>query len=135
MIRKGKAGKPTEFGKLVKLQETDNQIIVDYEVYAQRPSDTELLIPALEAQEAKLGRVPRLLAADAGFYSSKNETAAKAKGVKRVCIPNRSTKRLTAGASRRSDGFAPASVGVRDAKVASVSANVVTASIGAINRS
>lgn len=92
VIRKGKTGKPTEFGKLVKLQEAENQIIVDYEVYAQRPSDTELLIPALEAHEAKLGRVPRLLAADAGFYSSKNETAAKAKGVKRVCIPNRSTK-------------------------------------------
>jgi len=92
VIRKGKTGKPTEFGKLVKLQEAENQIIVDYEVYAQRPSDTELLIPALEAHEAKLGRVPRLLAADAGFYSSKNETAAKAKGGKRVCIPNRSTK-------------------------------------------
>ena len=32
------------------------------------------------------------MAADAGFYSAKNEAAAKAKGVKRVCIPNRSTK-------------------------------------------
>ena len=92
MIRKGKAGKPTEFGKLVKLQQAENQIIVDYQVYAPRPSDTELLIPALEAHEAKLGRVPHLLAADAGFYSAKNETAAKAKGVKRVCIPNLSTK-------------------------------------------
>jgi transposase, IS5 family len=30
--------------------------------------------------------------ADAGFYSAKNEVAAKAKGVKRVCIPKRSTK-------------------------------------------
>ena len=42
--------------------------------------------------QAKLGRTPRLVAADAGFYSAKNEAAAKAKGVKRVCIPNRSTK-------------------------------------------
>jgi IS5 family transposase len=32
------------------------------------------------------------VAADAGFYSAENEAAAKAKGVKRVCIPNRSTK-------------------------------------------
>ena len=32
------------------------------------------------------------MAADAAFYSSKNEAAAKAKGVKRVCVPNRSTK-------------------------------------------
>jgi transposase, IS5 family len=32
------------------------------------------------------------VAADAAFYSAKNEAAAKAKGVKRVCILNRSTK-------------------------------------------
>jgi len=32
------------------------------------------------------------VAADAAFYSGKNEAAAKAKGVKRVCVPNRSTK-------------------------------------------
>ncbi len=30
----------------------------------------------------------------AGFYSAKNEAAAKALGVKRVCIPNRATKNL-----------------------------------------
>ena len=41
---------------------------------------------------SRLGRIPRLVAADASFYSAKNEVAAKAKGVKRVCIPNRSTK-------------------------------------------
>jgi len=92
IIRKGKAGKPNEFGKMVKLQEAENQIVIDYDVYDQRPSDTELLIPAIETHEAKLGRTPRLVAADAGFYSARNEAAAKAKGVKRVCIPNRSTK-------------------------------------------
>jgi transposase, IS5 family len=92
IIRKGKASKPTEFGKLVKLQEAENQIIVDYEVFACRPSDMDLLIPAIDVHQAKLGRVPRLVAADAGFYSAKNEAAAKAKGVKRVCIPNRSSK-------------------------------------------
>src|SRR5467141_3056502 len=37
VIRKGKAGKPTEFGKMVKLQEAENQIVVAYEVYDQRP--------------------------------------------------------------------------------------------------
>jgi IS5 family transposase len=36
--------------------------------------------------------VPHVLAADAAFYSGKNEAAAKGKGVNRVCIPNRSTK-------------------------------------------
>ena len=92
VIRKGKAAKPTEFGKLVKLQEAENQIVIDYEVYAQRPHDSDLLIPAIEMHATMLGRVPHLLAADAGFYSDKNEVAAQARGVKRVCIPNRSTK-------------------------------------------
>jgi len=92
IIRKGKAGKPNEFGKMIKLQEAENQIIVDYEVYARRPNDCDLLIPAITTHEAKLGRVPRLLATDAGFYSARNEAAAKAMGVKRVCIPNRSSK-------------------------------------------
>jgi IS5 family transposase len=79
---------------MVKLQETENQIIIDYEVYAQRPYDSDLLIAAIDRHQVLLGRVPRLVAADAAFYSARNEAAAKAKGVKRVCIPNRSTKSL-----------------------------------------
>jgi IS5 family transposase len=94
VIRKGKAGKPNEFGKMVKLQEAENQIIIDYEVYARRPNDCDLLVPAIETHQALLGRPPRLVAADAAFYSAKNEAAAKTRGVKRVCIPNRSTKSL-----------------------------------------
>ena len=92
IIRKGKAGKPTEFGKMVKLQEAENQIIIDYEVYGRRPNDADLLIAAIETHHARLGRIPHLVAADAAFYSAKNEAAAQARGVKRVCIPNRSTK-------------------------------------------
>lgn len=92
VIRKGKAAKPSEFGKLVKLQEAENQIVTDYEVYDERPHDSNLLIPAIETHQTMLGRTPRLLAADAAFYSARNEAAAKAKGVKRVCIPNHATK-------------------------------------------
>jgi transposase, IS5 family len=92
IIRKGKASKPTEFGKLVKIQEGENQIITDYAVYEKRPSDSELVIPALDAHEKQLGCTPRLVAGDAGFFSAKNEAAAHDRGVKRVCIPSRSTK-------------------------------------------
>jgi IS5 family transposase len=92
VIRKGKAGKPNEFGKMVKLQEAENQIVIDFEVYDKRPNDSDLLVPAIEIHQATLCRTPHLVAADAAFYSGKNEATAKAKGVKRVCIPNRSTK-------------------------------------------
>jgi transposase, IS5 family len=105
VIRKGKAGKPNEFGKMVKLQEAENQIVTDYEVYARRPNDADLLIPAIETHRAKLGRTPYLVAADAAFYSARNEAAAKAKGVKRVCIPNRSTKSVERRREQRKRWF------------------------------
>ena len=92
VIRKGKAAKPTEFGKMVKVQEAEQQIITHYDVYDERPSDAELLIPPLEAHQRQLGRAPRLVSADAAFFSAKNEAAAHAMGVERVSIPNRSTK-------------------------------------------
>jgi IS5 family transposase len=92
VIRKGKAGKPTEFGKMVKLQEAQNQIVIAYEVYDQRSSDQDILMAAIETHQTRLKRTRHLVAADAGFYSGENEAAAKTKGLKRVCIPNRSTK-------------------------------------------
>jgi IS5 family transposase len=92
IIRKGKASKPTEFGKMVKVQEAENQIVTHYEVYDTRPSDSDLLVGAVAQQEELLGRVPDLVAADAGFYSQANVKALEEKGVKRVSIPNRNTK-------------------------------------------
>jgi IS5 family transposase len=56
VIRKGKAGKPTEFGKMVKIQEVEQQIVTHYEVYDQRPSDCELLIPSVQVHEQQFGR-------------------------------------------------------------------------------
>ena len=92
IIRKGKAGKPNEFGNLVQLQEAENQIITHYEVYQDRPADQRLLIPAVETHQRKLGRAPRLVVADAGYYSRANEEAAKELGVDYVSIPNRGTR-------------------------------------------
>jgi IS5 family transposase len=86
-IRKGKAAKPTEFGKLLKVQEAEHQIVVDYQLYEQRPEDQSLVVPTIEAHVRVFGRAPQLLAADRGFWSAANKRAAKEKGVKKVCIP------------------------------------------------
>jgi len=92
IIRKGKANRPTEFGNLVKLQEAEQQIITHYEVFAQRPSDSDLLIPAVETHQQQLGKTPQLVAADAGFYSAANQKALEQLGVKHVSVPNRNTR-------------------------------------------
>jgi hypothetical protein len=92
IIRKGKASKPNEFGKLVQVQEAENQIITHYEVFAERPEDSQLLIPAVEQHQRQFGRAPRMVAADTGFYSLKNEKTIQGMGVTRVAVPSRSTK-------------------------------------------
>jgi IS5 family transposase len=105
IIRKGKAAKPTEFGKMVKIQEAEQQIVTHYEVYDQRPNDSDLLIPALDLHQEQFDRPPRVIAADAGFFSTRNETAAWARGVKRVAIPNRNTKSAERKALQRKPWF------------------------------
>jgi transposase, IS5 family len=92
VIRRGKASKPNEFGKMVKIQEAENQIVTDYEVFAKRPSDSDLLVPAVEKHQEQFGRVPRLVAGDAAFYSARNEQELSEMGVKQISVPNRSTK-------------------------------------------
>ena len=91
-IRKGKARKPTEFGKLVQVQEAENPIITPSEGFAQRPSDSELFVGAVAEPQRKLGRTPTLGAADAGFYTRENERAIPTRGVKWVSIPNRNSR-------------------------------------------
>ena len=92
IIRKGKASKPTEFGKLVKVQEAENQIITHFEVYDERPSDSALLVNSVEMHQQQTGSLPRIVAADAGFYSQANEKRLEEMGVRNVSVPNRSTR-------------------------------------------
>jgi transposase, IS5 family len=92
VIRKGKAGKPNEFGKLVKIQEAENQIVTHYEVFEQRPSDSALLTPSIERHIQQFGHAPQMAAADAGFFSAANEAKAEQLGVKQVAVPSQSTK-------------------------------------------
>ena len=115
IIRKGRAAKPTEFGKMVKIQEAEQQIVTHYEVYDERPSDSDLLVPALDVHEQQFGHPPRLVAADAGFFSAHNEATAHARGVKRVSIPTarprapsvRSTRSYAGSAMVRSGAPVP----------------------------
>jgi len=87
VIRKGKAKKPNEFGKLVKIQEVENQLITHYEVLEKRPADATLLIPSVQQHVQQFGRAPQAVTADPGFFSAANEAAAEELGVKRVSIP------------------------------------------------
>ena len=85
-IRKGKAAKPTEFGKLVKIQEAEAQFITDYEVCPTRVPDGTLWMPSVERHIELFERPPQLAVADAGFASRANERAAQERGVRHVVL-------------------------------------------------
>jgi IS5 family transposase len=87
-IRKGKHVKPTEFGKLVTIQEAEHQIMTGYQVHDRRPADRALWIPALDHHRDIFGRAPDVATADRGFASAANEAAAVARGVRRVILPH-----------------------------------------------
>ena len=57
--------------------EAEHQIITHFEVFGERPSDQELLLPSVQKHQTIFGRVPHGVAADAGFYSQANEQTAR----------------------------------------------------------
>ena len=82
-------------------------MVTQYEVFEERPSDRHLLQSAVETQRRKLGRVPQLVAADAGFYSQVQEAGVQALGVKRVSVPNRSTRSAVRRKLEKQNWFKP----------------------------
>jgi transposase, IS5 family len=89
VIRKGKAHKPNEFGRLVRLDEVENGIVSGYEVVPGNQADTESWLPALEHHRDCFAKPPGMAAADRGFFSAQNEREAEAMGVKQVVLPGR----------------------------------------------
>jgi IS5 family transposase len=87
IIRKGKLTKPTEFGRLVKIQEAEAQFITDYEVCARRQAKRALWEPALDRHIELFDGAPRLAVADGGFASATNERIAHERGVRHVVLP------------------------------------------------
>ena len=87
IIRKGKLARPTEFGRLVKIQEAEAQFITDYEVCGRRQTDRALWPPTLDRHIALFGHPPHLAVADGGFASRTNERAAQDRGVRHVVLP------------------------------------------------
>jgi IS5 family transposase len=104
-IRKGKIAKPTEFGKLVTIQESEHQIVTAFDVHPARPADVSLWQPALDRHQQILGRAPDLATGDKGFSSAANERAAHERGVRRVVLPARGPKSVARRTHERQRWF------------------------------
>jgi IS5 family transposase len=97
IIRKGKPGKPTEFGRVIWLDEVEGGIISRYAVLAGNPDEKAQLPPSLDHHIAQFGHPPEVLAGDRGLHSTANERYAQQHGVPEVVLPKpgkKSAKRI-----------------------------------------
>src|SRR5437667_6274096 len=60
VIRKGKAHKPNEFGRLVRVDEVENGIVSNYHIASQNLADQQQWNPALQGHQEIFGRAPYL---------------------------------------------------------------------------
>ncbi|MFN0090011.1 MAG: ISNCY family transposase [Acidimicrobiales bacterium] len=86
-IRKGRLGRPVEFGYKAQVLDNADGLILDHSVHIGNPSDTTLVRPALQRVIDQFGRAPDLLTADRGYWESIIEPDLKDLGVTTVVIP------------------------------------------------
>jgi IS5 family transposase len=86
-IRKGRLGKPVEFGYKAQVVDTVHGLIVDHSLHIGNPSDTELIRPAIERITHQFATAPRLVTADRGYWDSTIEADLTGVGVATVVIP------------------------------------------------
>jgi transposase, IS5 family len=92
IIRRGKVGKPTEFGHKVWLDEVDGGIISRYRVLVGNPPEDREVAPSIANHQRLFGRPPDLFAGDRGVHSSENELILSQAGVRQVALPKPGAK-------------------------------------------
>ena len=85
ILRRGKAGKPTEFGQMVKVQEAEGGVVTDIAVV--QSTDHALLVPSVQRHKDVFGRPPHVVATDRGFFSTDNVRTIEAMGVRCAAVP------------------------------------------------
>jgi IS5 family transposase len=105
IIRKGKAGKPTEFGRVLWLGEVEGGIITQARILEGNPDDAAQFEPSLDIHCEQFGKPPNLVAGDGKLASAKNEQAAAERGVKRVVLPRPGRKTPSRQAHERQRWF------------------------------
>jgi IS5 family transposase len=104
LLKRGKAGKPIEFGHMIQIQQVGEKFITHYDVFPHKPVEHELLEPAVERHRKLFGDYPKELTADKGYYGSSAQLAALRETVDLVAI-NKKGKRSEEEKQRESDPF------------------------------
>lgn len=94
-IRKGRLGKPVEFGYKAQVVDNADGVILDHAIEVGNPVDAPQLAPAIARIAERAGRAPTAVTADRGYGYASVEAELHNLGVRRVAIP-RASKPSTA---------------------------------------
>lgn len=94
-IRKGRLGKPVEFGYKAQVVDNADGVILDHSVELGNPADAPQLAPAIERISRRTGRPPRAVTADRGCGDASVEDDLHQLGVRNVAIPRKSKPSAT----------------------------------------
>ena len=86
-IRKGKLKTPTEFGRTVRVDQSEDGYITGYAVHIGSPGDSTQVAPAVEHHRAVFGQAPEQLTADRGMGCPSNDRKLAKLGVRDICLP------------------------------------------------
>jgi transposase, IS5 family len=89
-IRKGRLGKPVEFGYKAQVIDNADGIILDHSVQIGNPADAPQLAPAITRITDRIGRAPTAVTADRGYGYASVEADLQNVGVRVVAIPRAS---------------------------------------------
>jgi IS5 family transposase len=105
LIKRGKAGKPIEFGHKILLAQTGEKFIHHYQVLGRHCEDKDLLEPALDAHQSIFGCLPDVLAADKGFYESIDQIRVLEKDIATVSIAKKGRRNDQEYAREHTEAF------------------------------
>ena len=86
LLKRGKAGKPIEFGHMIQIGQVANKFITDYGVFEHKPVEHQLVQPALEGHKKLFGHYPDTVAADKGYYKNMDTIQSIGKKIELVSI-------------------------------------------------
>jgi len=89
-IRKGRLGKPVEFGYKAQVVDNGDGVILDHSVEIGNPADAPQLAPAIARITRRAGHAPRAVTADRGYGYASVENDLHDQGVRHVAIPRAS---------------------------------------------
>ncbi len=104
-IRKGRLGKPVEFGYKAQVVDNEDGIVLDHAVFIGNPPDAPMLVPAIQRISRRVDDVPEAVTADRGYGEIAVGDMLSDLGVRQVVLPTKGKPNAARRAIEKEERF------------------------------